>query len=190
MSIKPTYTKTCMGFVQLPLMGWGMLIFGTIILILGVSLKIQSSRLQAEKEAHESTRIQYRTFVSEVKRQGEIAEKARLAREASDRKNQEKRDVEFDKIKGERDGLYAAYRSLRDSRSAGSSLATSLPDSAGGGDRICFNRKSFDSAVQGLGRSIDGFLAGVLGLIERGDHGIAVAQICKKWTEEQGKSTP
>jgi hypothetical protein len=178
MSIKPTYTKTCMGFIQLPLMGWGVLILGTIVLILGISLKVQSSRLHAEKEAHESTRLQYRTFVSEVKRVGEAAAKKAKAQEAADRKRKEAADNETKTL---RNNLAAARKRLRDNRnSPAGSLLPPDPSGSPSPERAAFNRAELDRALRA-------FEEGIEGLIIEGDEARMSLDTAKRWVREQGK---
>lgn len=166
MSIKPTYTKTCMGFIQLPLMGWGMLILGTIILILGVSLKIQSSRLHAEKEAHESTRLQYRTFVSEVKRQGEEQEAKVKKEKARQQQVNKERAKTYEKRIAD---IASAYqRLLSESPHSGSGSVSSIPDPA---------RSPHDSTRDQQ----------LLSVLRHAEEQTARLEELQKWAREQGK---
>lgn len=135
---------TQQGFA-LPMMAWGALAAGVVILGLGVALKIQSSRL-------ESCKAEYAQFRAEVKVLGEAAIKAAKAREAEDKSRKEKADVQNAKSRRDLDGIYAAYRSLRDSRTSSSRLPEA-PAGSRRADLACFNRAE---------------LAGSMGILEEG----------------------
>jgi hypothetical protein len=168
--------------------GWLLLIGGLMFvgLLFGGIKMVRDHLAEVDRLAYQrgkqEVQAKFDKFVADTRLEAEKSESARRDREAADKLNEERRNAEFDKMRRERDGLYAAYRSLRDSRAgAGADLAGGLPRPAPGRDRICFARSAFDRAVETLGREIDGFIAGVLGVVEQGDRGIDVAAICRAW---------
>lgn len=149
-------------------MAWAALAAGVVILGLGVALKVQSARL-------ESCQAEYATFKAEVKLFGEAAIKAAREREAADKANKEKADVQNAKSRRDLDGIYAAYRSLRDQRAASSRLpeaATFAPSA----DRTCFDSKA-------LAASIRGYETGILTVVEQGDAARLDLDTAKAWAQ-------
>lgn len=162
------------GFIQLSLAGWGVLIMGTIVLILGVSLKIQTARLDSEQEAHAKTKAAHRLFVADVKARGEAAEKKAKEQEAADRKRKETADVQ---IRNLRASLADARKRVRDHRNspAGSLLPAPSP-AAKHPERASFNRAELDRALRD-------FEAGIEGLIAEGDDSRVGLDTAKRWAQ-------
>jgi hypothetical protein len=167
-----------MGFVQLSLMGWGMLILGLIILILGMALKVQSSRLHSEKEAHEATKIQYRTFVSETKRRGEAAAKKAKAQEAADRKRKEAADAENKRLRNDN---VALTRRLRDANPPRSELPEA-PASSSRPDLICLDRAEYQREN---GKAIARLFEGARGLADEGTANTIDLDTAKRWAQPE-----
>ena len=71
------------GFIQLPLLAWGAIAAGAVILALGVSLKIQSARLEAAQEQLSACKSTNQLLNEQISRQN-AAVKA-LALEAQGR---------------------------------------------------------------------------------------------------------
>src|SRR3990167_11185348 len=90
-----------------PLLMYGAIAAGAIILVLGAALWVQNARL-------EKCKIQYAAFVAGVKALGEEAKKKAAAKEAADKLSKEKADAETQKLRGE---LAAIAKRLRDARS-------------------------------------------------------------------------
>lgn len=154
------------GFIALPGMAWAAIAAAVVIGGLGIALKVQTSRLEA-------VRAEYGQFKGGVEALGRAAAVAAKAKEASDNERKGKADAENSKTKRDLDGMYAAYRSLRDQRASGSLLPAAAAGSASP-DRITFNRAGFDSALSG-------FDSGVTGLLAEGDRAIADLDTAKKW---------
>lgn len=153
-----------------PLSPSAWLAIATAILIagLGIAVKVQTSRL-------DSVKAEYATFKAQVDVLGREAEKAAKARELADKQRKEIADRENVKTKSDLAGVYAAYRSLRDSRSGSSILPAPGPGSAG------VETASFDRAA--LDRALSGFDSGVTGLLEQGDKAIADLNTAKGWAK-------
>lgn len=158
------------GFISLPFTGWIAIAAGVVILGLGVALKIQSARL-------DTCKAEYATFKAEVKVLGDAAVKAAKERDAADKVKKEKADVQNAKSRRDLDGLYAAYRGLRDSRSRSGGLSEA-PTFAPSADRSCFNSAKFVGAVENLE-------TGVLTILERGDGAIVDLDGARAWAQER-----
>ena len=156
------------GFFTLPIMGWAAVAAGVVILALGIAVKVQTARLDAVK-------AEYATFKAEVKVLGDAAIAAAKVREAEDKQRKENADAQNAKSRRDLDGLYAAYRSLRDQRARGSLLPEAAPDAASPG-RITFERGGFD-------RALSGFDTGVTGLLSEGDAAIADLNTARAWAQ-------
>ena len=157
------------GFFTLPIMGWAAVAAGVVILGLGIAVKVQTARLDAVK-------AEYATFKAEVKVLGDAAIAAAKVREAEDKQRKEKADAQNAKSRRDLDGLYAAYRSLRDQRRSGSGEMSTTATFTPSADRTCFDSKA-------LAESIRGYETGVLGVIEQGDSAIADLNSAKKWAQ-------
>jgi hypothetical protein len=113
--------------------GYIMLGMGAVILILGMLLKVQSSRLETCKAEHKA-------FVSEVERLGkEAKEKVKLTEEANLRKK-EKADVELKRLRADN----AEFKRLRDG--SGERRLPQAPADSRNPELSCFDRSSLESA--------------------------------------------
>lgn len=156
------------GFIALPMMAWGAIAAGVVILGLGVALRVQTARL-------DGVRAEYAGFVASVDAQGKAAEKVAKAKELEGKQAKERADRENAKTKRSLADIYAAYRGLRDSRS-GSGIVPAAAPGAASPDRACFDRAGLDSAVSAFDR-------GVTSLIERGDQAITDLNTAKAWAQ-------
>ena len=121
----------------------------------------------------ERWRDKFYRFEAQVIEAGKAAQQRTEAREAADKLAKEKADADGAKKRRDLDGMYAAYRSLRDQRTRGSLLPEAAPGAANP-DRITFERKGFDSALSG-------FDTGVTGLLEEGDRAIGDLNAARLW---------
>jgi len=76
----------------------------------------------------------------------ELARKRALAKDAENRKAKENADAQNAKSRRDLDGLYAAYRSLRDQRQR--SLLPAAPATAASPDRITLDRAALDRGME------------------------------------------
>ena len=151
------------GFVQLSLLGWGVVLgAGTIVLLSGL-LYVQTQRLQAAQAKHSK-------FVAEVKAKGEQQEAAAKAKAEADRKTKERTDAEIDRL---RRSNAALARSLHDARARGSYLPPAAPGSERP-DRACFDRTELERAV----RQLD---AEVSRIVEQGDQALIDLNAARAW---------
>ena len=139
---------------------------GAVILVMGIALKVQGSRLEA-------VRNEYEAFKAQVRANGELAEKAAKAKEAADKATKEKIDNETSQLRTTAANL---ARQLRDSRSASGYLPPASATSASP-DAITFDRAKLERAIQQLDE-------GVSGLIARGDQAVIDLNLSLKWAQE------
>ena len=147
----------------------------TLIIALGGALvvvgslgyaKLQTSRLEAVKQEYEG-------FKAQVKANGEAAEKAAKAKEASDKAIKEKIDNETSQLRTTAANL---ARQLRDNRAASSFLpATGSP--SGSPQSITFDRAKLERAIQQLDD-------GVSQIVARGDQAVVDLNLSLKWAAE------
>jgi len=165
------------GFIALPLMAWGAIAAGAVILGLGIAVKVQTSRLTTSKAETVAVQSKFDAFVAQAKAIGDAQNAKAKAIEVIDKQRKEKAD--YDNAKAQRDlaGVYAAYRSLRDSRTnPGSGI---LPPAASGSSdptRACFDRAGLDSAISTLDR-------GVAGILGKGDSAIVNLNTARQWAK-------
>jgi len=128
------------GFINLSLRGYIVLGLGTIVLILGMLLKVQSSRLESCKAEHQR-------FVSEVERLGKEAQEKVKKQEAQDKLKKEKADAELKKLRSINADLSKRVRdsSNRSFLSSGET-PTRIPESA------CLNAGAVDEALRKFAR--------------------------------------
>ena len=119
------------------LMGWAAILAGVLILGLGVSLKIQSARLESCKEEHA-------VFVAQVKAAGEEQERKAKAQAAADQKRKETADRENETS---RTRIATLSRQLRDER-AGRSYLPPAPAGSRNPSVACYGRGSLDEKIQ------------------------------------------
>ncbi len=62
------------GFIQFPLMAWGAIGAGVIILGLGLALKVQSARLEAAQAELSACKIRYSEVLGQISRQNQAIE--------------------------------------------------------------------------------------------------------------------
>lgn len=160
------------GFIQLPLMGWAALAAGVVILALSVALKVQSSRLESEQQAHVATQAKFAGFVAETKRLGDEAKAKADAQAKADKQAKEKTDASY---KSDLANLADAYRRLRDSRAgAGGSILPAPEAGSRSPERASFNRAELDLALRN-------FDTGVAGIVEEGDKARIGLDAAKRW---------
>lgn len=145
---------------------YGTLGVGVVLLLMGVALKVQTSRLH-------SLQAEYEGFKAQVKVLGEQAEKAKQAKEAADKANKERIDNETKKLRSVNADL---SKRLRDQR-ASSGFLPSTGSPAGSPQAITFDRTKLERAIQQLD-------AGVSSLIERGDQAVIDLNLSLKWASE------
>lgn len=104
------------------------LISGVIVLVLGIALKVQSSRL-------ESCKAEHKAFVSEV-------ERAAKEQELNFRAKKQKADDELKKLKSVNNDLSKRVRDNASTSFVQPSTTTGKPDLA------CFSRAELDAALQ------------------------------------------
>ena len=113
------------------LLAYGALAAGAVILVMGIALKVQGSRLQSCKD-------EYAAFVANVKAQGELAKAQAIKKEAQDAK-------QIQDAVSQRD---LALKRLRQSANTPSRNLPLVPAAAKGSDTICFGAKALNAAVE------------------------------------------
>lgn len=157
------------GFIALPIWAYGAIGAAVAIAVLGVAVKVQTSRLDACKADHAA-------FVAMVRMDGERAEKAAKEREAADKKRKESADADLKKARSDLAGVVDAYRGLREQRSAAFRGLPSTPASADGAARTCFDAAEFGRAMERL----DG---GCAAIAAEGDQARIGLDAAKRWAQ-------
>ena len=157
------------GFIQLPLMAWGAIGAGAIILVLGVSLKIQSARL-------ESCKAEYAAFVATTEALGKAAEKAAKDKEAKDKLAKETADAENARTTA---SLKSAIAKLRNERSRGRFLPPAAT-AAASPDRAAFDREELERAIRTLDSEVQG-------LVDEGSKAVTDLNSAKTWAQQRGQ---
>lgn len=120
---------------------------------------------------------QFDTFRGGVAALGEQAKVDAAKTDAANKLNKDRADNENAKSRRDLDALYAAYRSLRDSRArSGGGLLPSAPAGASSPDVAAFDRQALDRALSGFDR-------GVEVLLREGDQAIADLDTAKRWAK-------
>ena len=118
----------------------------------------------------------YDSFVAQAKAIGEKQEKETAAKVAAAAKQKEQADAENSKTRRDLDGVYAAYRSLRDQRQR--SLLPETSASTGSSDSACFDRSALDRGMA----DADGVLQrGAEKILRRGDEAISDLNGAREW---------
>ena len=108
------------------------------------------------------------------------AKKAADAKDEENRIAKEKADAQNAKSKRDLDGLYAAYRSLRDQRRG--SLLPQAASGAANPERSCFDRASLDRGME----AADGVLQrGAEKILLRGDTAITDLNTARTWAQKR-----
>ena len=148
---------------QLLIYSW--LAAAAVMLMMGIAIKVQSSRLESCKTEHAA-------FVAQVEANGKIAEAKAKEKIAADLANKQRTDNETTKLRAANATL---ARQLRDSRAASSFLpATGSP--SGSPQSITFDRAKLERTIQQLDE-------GVSGLIARGDQAVIDLNLSLKWAQ-------
>ena len=146
---------------QLLIYSW--LAAAAVMLVMGIAIKVESSRLESCKTEHAA-------FQASVKAQGEVAiakTKAEIERQAKLLKESE---VNSAKAKSD---LSVANKRLRDER-ARSSRVPAAPAGSAKPDLACFGRADLERALQQLDE-------GVSGLADEGDQNTLRLKMSREW---------
>lgn len=156
------------GFIALPIGAYAAIGAFVAIAVLGVALKVQTSRLDACKADHAA-------FVAMVRMEGERAEKLAKEKEAHDKKRKESADADLTKARRDLAGVVDAYRSLRDARSRSGFLSAPAPGAASP------ERVTLDRAV--LERTLGEIDAVGAGIAQEGDQARIGLDAAKRWAQ-------
>lgn len=156
------------GFIALPIGAYAAIGAAVAIAMLGVALKVQTSRLDACKADHAA-------FVAMVRMEGERAEKLAKEREAADKKKKETADADLKKARSDLAGVVDAYRGLRDARSRSGFLSAPAPGSASP-ERACLDRGELERTLE----RIDAVGAGIAA---EGDQARIGLDAAKRWAQ-------
>lgn len=157
------------GFIALPIGAYAAIGAAVAIAVLGIAVKVQTSRLDACKADHAA-------FVAMVKLDGERAEKLAKERELADKKKKETADADLNRARSDLAGVVDAYRSLREQRSAGFRGLPSTPASSNGPARTCFDSAEFQRTMERL----DG---GGAAIAQEGDQARIGLDAAKRWAQ-------
>lgn len=151
------------GFITLPLMAWGAIGAGVIILGLGIGVKVQTSRLESCKQ-------EFSIFRAQVKVLGDEA--AAKAKAEQERQENILKETEAKSAKLKSD-LAIVNKRLRDER-ARRSQVPAAPAGSSRPDLACFDRTELESAL----RHLD---AGVSGLVDEGSENTLRLKLSVDW---------
>ena len=118
-------------------------------------------------------------FVGQTRALGEAAQKAANARKLADQQAKESTDAQAAKSQADLDKLYAAYRKLRNTKSAGAGSG-GLSVASGGSQGAA--KSCLDTAA--VNRALSSFDAGVTDLLEEGDGAIAGLNAARDWASK------
>lgn len=152
--------------LRLALSNWRVLLFGTILLVLGTSTayyRWQANRWEAK---HEAFRIEVHSLAA-------AAEQKRIATEAKNKKDKELADA---RNAARLADLRAANQRLRDSIASTRFVPQPAPGAADPG------RASFDRAD--LERALRSFAEGVADLVREGDEARAGLDSAREWARD------
>lgn len=162
------------GFITLPLMGWAAIAGVIVISLLTIALKVQSSRLESEQAAHQTTRAKFDAFYADTKRLGLEAQKRADDQMAKDKLEKEKADAENKDLRRELDVRVAQ---LRDARSrAGGGIVPAAPSGSRRPDLACFDRAEYQRAYGAL-------VTEVRGGADEGTASTVDLNTAKKWAQ-------
>ena len=153
------------GFISLSLTGYIALGLGSIILIMGMLLKFQSSRIESCQKEHAE-------FVARVEALGLEAQKQKLAQEARDKLNKQKADNELKKLRSANADLSKRMRS-----DTNRSFLSREASPAGKPETACFKPDELDRAIQS-------FASRTAELIELGQNAVTDLQVSRDWANQ------
>ena len=133
------------GFIQLPMMAWGAIAAGAVIIGLTGAVYVQTVRVAACK-------AEYAKFVGGVEALGKAAQKAAQDKAAMDKIFKEKVDAENEAAIA---GLNATIKRLRDSRPSRSFVPAAAPSSSRP-DLACYDRAEYERETGNLVESLRG----------------------------------
>ena len=136
-----------------------------VIVVMGIAIKVQTSRLEAAN-------TKYEVFVAQTKALGEIAEKKAKEKEAIDIKRKQEADREN---VTNRARIADLSKRLRDERSR-SGILPPAPSGSPSSQTAAFDRTLLERALQQLDESISG-------LIGEGDQAITDLNTAKTWAK-------
>ncbi len=139
---------------------------GAVILLLGIGLKVQSSRL-------ESCKAEFQTFKSEVERLGLEAKEKAKKQEALDKLKKDKADAELRKLRS----ANAEFKRLRDSDTSRRRLPPA-PAETSRPDLSCFDRSELERAYGELVKE-------VRGIADEGTEATISLDAAKQWASEK-----
>lgn len=153
-------------------------VVGAIMLSMGIALKVQTSRLAAEKKEHAAVVAAFAGFKAETARLGREAETAKREAEQKAAKDKEATDARAKTLAAERD---VARRQLRD-RSSGprSSLLPQAGPATGGADQtaITYDRGRLDQALRD-------FDSGAQRLVGEGAEAVDDIDLAREWATKR-----
>jgi len=164
-----------MGFLSLvPAKVWEIL--GVLLILGGYTGFIWYEGGKSPRAEVVAVKAQFQAFQTQVKGLGEQAQKAADARKLADQQAKESTDAQAAKSQADLDKLYAAYRKLRNTKSA-SAGSGGLSVASGGSQGAA--KSCLDTAA--VNRALSSFDAGITGLLEEGDGAIAGLNAARDW---------
>ena len=154
------------------LANWRLVVLAVLLGVIG----LQTWRLDRSQAEFKALEASFEQFKGSVKALGEKAKADAALQQARDSERKAKSDAENAKTRRDLAGIYAAYRSLRDSRGSGGSLLPAAPSGSTSPATAAFDRT-------GLDRALSEFDRGVTGLLEQGDQAIADLDSAKFWAQ-------
>lgn len=159
-----------------PLMLYGALGVGVVVLGLGIAVKVQSARLESAKAETVAVQGQFDAFVAQAKVIGEQQEAKTKAEDLANRKRQEAANAENLKT---RTALIIALDSLR--KSTPDPRSRSLPSAPAGSarpDLACFDRAEYQRED---GVALEKLFAGARSLADEGTAATIDLNTARSW---------
>jgi len=154
------------------LANWRLVLLAVLLGVIGV----QTWRLDRSQAEFKALEASFEQFKGSVRALGEKAKADVALQQAKDNERKAKSDAENSKTRRDLSGVYAAYRSLRDSRSSGGGGLSAPGHAPGDPSRTCFDSAKFGAALRRLDE-------GVLGIAETGDQAIADLDSARRWAQ-------
>ena len=145
----------------LPMVAWGAIAAGVVIVGLGIGLRVQTARLETAKAETVAVQGRFDAFVAQEKAAGELAQQAALKKEQDNAKQ----------IKDAVTSRDAALAKLRQSAgtSSGRRDLSSSPTAPAGDSKICLGAQAYTTALAGYRDRLAGILDRIIRLSPEGD---------------------
>ena len=152
---------------------------GLMLAGLGLSLTIQTNRLEHAETARTALQATFDGFKAQVAAEGKIAQQRADAQAKQDIQRAKEADDEAKKRYASLDAQYSAYRMRqRTSNDTGRSLLPSTAQGAGSNSQVCYSRETVDREFSA---ALERFRGRLEDSVQPYDKATIVARTCKEW---------